>query len=247
MNKYMISIDNSKTQYYIIRADEDKISDQQKALETHMIKNFSYNELKWDDKTSYRKNLIERIDSYGNWISSFCAVNHFTGMDTTLSLTNYIYNTSNTIIYSIEKKKIRGINKTILDCVLLFREKIYENKPYIDVISFCANQIIPIKKGGIFFDHFLNSLRGQYTQVELSSAPEAYDFYLSFHFEDMGQKNMVRTISPKSNNNRTRKSPGRKSSSRKSSSRKSSSRKSSSRKSSSRKSSSRKSSSPSKK
>jgi hypothetical protein len=104
----------------------------------------------------------------------------------------------NTIIYSIEGKH--------LDCVLLFREEHYEKEePYIYVVSFCANQLFPSKKGGIFFEHFLNSVRGQYTKIELSSSPSAHNFYESFHFiDESGYGNMTRTLSPTSDNNRQR-------------------------------------------
>jgi hypothetical protein len=119
-------------------------------------------------------------------------------MNKYFSLTNYISNTLNTIIYSIEGKH--------LDSVLLFREEHYEKEePYIFVVSFCANQLFPSKKGGIFFEHFLNSVRGQYTKIELSSSPKAYKFYKSFHFlDESGDGNMTRSLSPTAVNNRQR-------------------------------------------
>jgi len=204
---------DNKKDYYIIRAvDNKKISGKQHELEEHMINNYNYKILDWENG-EHRLALQEQINGISTWISSLCAVDHFSGMDTTLSLTNYISNTSNTIIYSMEnhddktKTKRKRKPKKIIDCVLLFRGEMDEyhkdqndnEVPYIDVIAFCANQILKSKKGGIFFEHFLNSLRGQYTQIELSSSPGAYKFYKSFGFiDENGDKNMKKIISSNS-------------------------------------------------
>ena len=181
--------------YYIICGDKDKVSKKQQDLEKHMIDNFFYKNLDWDEN---RLALQERIKSYENFQQSFCAKNKNTGMDTDYGLINYISNSSNTVIYSIE-------NKTIVDCVLLFREEQYENgELYIYVASFCANQVIPSKKGGIFFQHFLNSVRDKYTKINLSSSSQSYKFYKDFHFEDDKYGYMTRLLSPTAHNNRTR-------------------------------------------
>ena len=219
---------NSKHDYFIIRADNDEISKKQRDLEQHMIDDFSYKEENWDsgekisdshekrkkDNLSYRKALHERINYFdynilGITISTFCAADHYSGMNTYASLTNYLYNTKNTVIYSIENK--------ILDCVLLFREKedFETGNPYIDIISFCANQMIPSKKGGIFFEHFLNSIRGQYTQIEVSTTRKAFPFYDSFQFENKGieyDSNLIRKISENEEIKRTKRSSSRTSS-----------------------------------
>jgi len=184
-----------KKHYYIIRGVD--IPKKQSDLEDHMIDHFFYENLDWNE---HRVALQERIHSYSDWKKTFCAKDRYTGMDTYFSLTYYISNTLNTIIYSIEG--------THLDCVLLFREEQYEKEePYIYIVSFCANQVILSKKGGIFFENFLNSVRGQYTKIELSSSPKAYRFYKSFHFVDIdesGDGNMIRTLSPTADNNTQR-------------------------------------------
>ena len=182
---------HGKKKYYIIRGVD--IPKKQSDLEDHMIDHFFYENL---DLNEHRVSLQERIHSYSDWTKTFCATFRYTGMDTYFSLTNYISNTLNTIIYSTEGKH--------LDCVLLFREEHDEKEePYIFVVSFCANQVIPSKKGGVFFEHFLNSIRGQYTKIELSSSPKAYRFYKSFHFlDEFGDGNMTRNLSPTSDRQR---------------------------------------------
>ena len=187
-------------QYYIIRGDN--ISKKHHDLEQDMIKDFSYKNLDWD-KREHRTALIEQILSFDDRRGKlFCGA-----VGTRVGLTSQIDqdNQPNTIIYSIEKKR--------LDCVLLFTEKMDENNyPYIYIEYFCANQVFPTKKGGIFFEHFLDSLRGQYTTIILSPSSEEDRFFKSFHFKDIADDYdaedygvMVRTLSPISDKNRRRK------------------------------------------
>ena len=189
-------------QYYIIRGDN--ISKKHNDLEQHMIEDFFYEILDWD-KREHRTALIEKILSFNERRRKlFCGV-----VGTHVGLTSQIDqdNQPNTIIYSIEQNR--------LDCVLLFREKMDENNyPYIYIEYFCANQVYPTKKGGIFFEHFLDSLRGQYTKIILSPSSEAATFFKSFHFKDIADDYdeedygvMVRTLSPISDKNRRRRKP----------------------------------------
>jgi len=194
----MSSKSNNKKQYYIIRGD--KISPKQKALETHMIDHFFYENLDWNEHRVALQEQIESFDiAYGK---SFCANNG--EVNTYFGLTSRIDNPKNTVIYSMEKGR--------LDCVLLFNEQMDErNDPYIYIVFFCANQVFPTKKGGVFFEHFLDSLRGQYEKIILSPSSNEYDFFKSFHFnnierideEDYGD--MIRILSPMSDKNRRRK------------------------------------------
>jgi hypothetical protein len=194
---------NGKKYYYIIQGAN--ISKKHRDLENHMIDHFFYKNLNWDE---HRVALQEQINSfYTKYGKSFCKKN---GEDEIYyDLTSSINNTENTIIYSIEKKR--------LDCFLLFNEKMDENKnPYIYIIFFCANQVFPTKKGGLFFEHFLDSLRGQYEKIRLSPWSNEDNFFKSFHFEDIEGVDeedkdkeyivdLIRTLSPISDKNRRRK------------------------------------------
>lgn len=185
-----------KKDYYIIRGVD--ISKTQSDLEQHMIDHFFYEKLDWD-QLEHRVALKERINSFKQKSGKlFCGEGDF-------GLTSHIGNTENTIIYSMEKKR--------LDCVLLFNEKMDENNdPYIYIEYFCANQIFPTKKGGLFFEHFLDSLRGQYKKIILSPSSNEDTFFKSFYFndiegiyEDEDYVDMVRLLSPISDKNRRRK------------------------------------------
>ncbi len=97
---------NGKKYYYIIQGAN--ISKKHRDLENHMIDHFFYKNLNWDE---HRVALQEQINSfYTKYGKSFCKKN---GEDEIYyDLTSSINNTENTIIYSIEKKR--------LDCFLLF-------------------------------------------------------------------------------------------------------------------------------
>jgi len=110
-----------------------------------------------------------------------------------MKFSHSIYDDKFTVIYSIENDDI--------DCVLVFCDN--KDEKSIIVEAFCSNQIIHTKKGGIFFDYFLNSLRGKYKHIMLDSAADT--FYETFHFSENRYGVMTRSISPKSSTNRSRK------------------------------------------
>lgn len=199
-----------KIDYYIIQGAN--ISKKHRDLEKHMIDHFFYKNLDWDE---HRVALKDKINSYKKKGKSFCKKigyneNIFFDFESHININDE----KNTIIYSIEER--------ILDCILLFNEyKDEKNNPYIYIIFFCANQVFPTKKGGLFFEHFLDSLRGQYEKIRLSPwFIEDHDFFKSFHFEDIegvdeeykdededkeNMVDMIRTLSPISDKNRRRK------------------------------------------
>jgi hypothetical protein len=136
--------------------------------------------------------LKEQIESYEMPSGkSFCSKDG--EVNTYFDLTRHINNSKNTVVYSIDNDDI--------DCVLVFCDNKYEKS--IIVKAFCSNQIIHTKKGGVFFDYFLNSLRGKYKHIMLDS--DADTFYETFHFSENRYGVMTRSISPKSSTNRSRK------------------------------------------
>jgi hypothetical protein len=158
-----------------------------------MIDKYKY-KYKIDGSVLYnRDSLSQAISSYNFFLTGFCQTTKTRqGGISSSYLVSSVLDLQYTVIYSIENDN--------LDCVLVFNQY---NKTTIYVKAFCSNQTLKTKKGGIFFEYFLNSLRDKYKNITLMSAAD--DFYRSFHFSENSEGKMERSLSPKSGTNRTRK------------------------------------------
>jgi hypothetical protein len=205
--------------YYIIPPNISKTSKYYK-LARHMISNFGYK-----ISSRSRHDLEYIIKSYTGK-NRFCSSTKTKqgGIDT-FYLTKCITDDENTVIYSIE-------NDILLDCVLTFSpsnmsdsssdssdsssdssDSSYSNKKSIQfdentiiIKAFCANQVVVSKKGGVFFEHFLDSVRNKYINIKL--LPFSKEFYDSFYFQEKKGKSktiMFRTLSNTKTRTRKRK------------------------------------------